>query len=57
MNREQLEHLIRAASTIADDAEIVVFGSQAILGQCTDAPSELLSRWRPDRGVHPVKQS
>lgn len=30
MNRTQLEHIIRAASQISDDAEIVVIGSQAI---------------------------
>jgi len=32
MNRDQLEHVIRAAATIADDDEIVVVGSQAVLG-------------------------
>ncbi len=33
MTRAQLEHIIRAAATIADDDEIVVLGSQAVLGQ------------------------
>lgn len=42
MTREQLEHLIRAAATIAVDDEIVVIGSQAILGAFPDAPGELL---------------
>ena len=42
MNRMQLEHLIRAASDVADDDEVVVIGSQAVLGQFPDAPSELL---------------
>ena len=42
MNRAQLEHVIRAAATIAGDSEIVVIGSQAILGQYPDAPAELL---------------
>ena len=42
MTRLQLEHLIRAASTIADDSDIVVIGSQAILGQYPDAPAEFL---------------
>jgi hypothetical protein len=41
MTREQLEHLIRAAATIADDDDIVIVGSQAILGQFPDAPEEL----------------
>jgi len=30
MNRTQLEHIIRAASRISDDAEIVLIGSQAV---------------------------
>lgn len=42
MTRLQLEHLIRAAGTIADDDDIVVIGSQAILGQFPAAPPELL---------------
>jgi hypothetical protein len=29
----ELEHVIRAAADIADDDEIVVIGSQAVLGQ------------------------
>jgi hypothetical protein len=48
MNRAQLEHIIRAAATIADDDEIVVFGSQAILGQFPDAPEELLQSMEAD---------
>jgi hypothetical protein len=41
MKRRDLEHVIRAAADIADDDEIVVIGSQAILGQYPDAPKEL----------------
>lgn len=41
MTRAQLEHVIRAAAAIAGDQEIVVIGSQAILGQYPDAPAEL----------------
>jgi hypothetical protein len=41
MTREQLEHLIRAAAVIANDDEIVVIGSQAILGQFPDAPAPM----------------
>jgi hypothetical protein len=41
MRREQLEHVIRAAATIADDDDIVVVGSQAVLGQFPDAPEDL----------------
>ncbi len=42
MKRSELEHLIRAAGSIADDAEIVVIGSQSILGQFPDASPSLL---------------
>jgi hypothetical protein len=42
MTRAQLEHIIRAAATIADDDELVIVGSQAILGQFPDAPADLL---------------
>lgn len=42
MKRSQLEHIIRASATIAEDDEIIVIGSQAILAQFPDAPAELL---------------
>lgn len=42
MNRRALEHLIRAASTISEDDELIIVGSQAILGTHPDAPTELL---------------
>ena len=32
LNRKQLSHLLRAATRIADDPNIIVIGSQAILG-------------------------
>ena len=38
MNRTQLEHIIRAASQVSDDDEIVVIGSQAIHAQLTKLP-------------------
>ncbi|MFO8172769.1 MAG: DUF6036 family nucleotidyltransferase [Gemmatimonadota bacterium] len=41
MNRSQLEHAIRAACDVAEETELVVFGSQAILGQYPEAPPEL----------------
>lgn len=41
MTREELEHAIRAACDVANDTEVYVFGSQAILGQYPDAPGEL----------------
>jgi hypothetical protein len=41
MTRDALEHIIRAAGTIANDDDIIVIGSQAILGQFPNAPAEL----------------
>ncbi len=57
MNRVDLEHIIRAAAEIANDDEIIVIGSQAILGSFPNAPKELLvsteadvyPKNRPDR--------
>ena len=42
MKRSELEHVIRASGAIADDDELIVIGSQSILGQYPDAPAELL---------------
>jgi hypothetical protein len=42
MKRAELEHIIRASADIADDDDIVVVGSQSILGQFPDAPADLL---------------
>jgi hypothetical protein len=42
MTRDQLEHAIRAACDVAEDTEVYVFGSQAILAQHPNAPAELL---------------
>jgi hypothetical protein len=41
VTRLELEHAIRAACDLADETEVIVFGSQAILGQFPDAPDEL----------------
>ena len=41
MTRAELEHLIRASASIADDDELIIVGSQAVLGQHPDAPAEL----------------
>lgn len=42
MRRSELEHIIRAAAEVADDEELVIVGSQAILGQFPDAPEAML---------------
>ncbi|HEX5726773.1 MAG TPA: DUF6036 family nucleotidyltransferase [Longimicrobiaceae bacterium] len=48
MTRDQLEHAIRAACDVADDTEVWVFGSQAILGQFPDAPNGLRRSFEAD---------
>src|ERR1700739_2351390 len=42
MTRRQLEHIIRAAGAIADTEDVVVIGSQSVLGEFPGAPPELL---------------
>ena len=42
MTRSELEHVIRAAGANAKDREIVVIGSQAVLGEYPGAPAVLL---------------
>ncbi len=41
MRYDQLEHAIRAACEVSNDTELLVFGSQAILGSYPDAPADL----------------
>ena len=48
MKRSDLEHVIRAAGAIADDAQIVVIGSQAVLAQFPDAPEALRASMEAD---------
>lgn len=48
MTRSELEHVIRAACSIAEDTELIVIGSQAVLGQFPDAPAELLTSMEAD---------
>lgn len=48
MRRSQLEHLIRAAAAITDQYEIMIIGSQSILGAVPDAPDDLLQSMEAD---------
>jgi hypothetical protein len=48
MQRSELEHIIRASGEIAADDEIIIIGSQAILGRFPDAPIRLLSSMAAD---------
>jgi hypothetical protein len=51
VKRHQLKHIIRAACTIVDDNELIIVGSQSVLGRFPDAPDELLVSIEAD--VHP----
>lgn len=48
MRRTELEHIIRAAAAITNECEIVVIGSQSILGAVPTAPSSLLASMEAD---------
>ncbi len=48
MNRAELEHIIRASSAITNQNDIVVIGSQSILGQFPDAHPDLLVSMEAD---------
>jgi len=51
MKRADLEHVLRAAAEVAGEDELVVIGSQAILGRLPDAPEALL--WSQEADVYP----
>lgn len=48
MKRSELEHIIRASGTIANDSELIIIGSQSILGQFPNAPNTLLVSMEAD---------
>lgn len=50
MNRTQLAHVLRSASRIAGDSEVLVVGSQAILGLCDEdeLPAEATASMEAD---------
>lgn len=48
MKRKDLEHIIRAAGAIAESDQLIVIGSQAVLGQWPEAPMELLQSMEAD---------
>jgi hypothetical protein len=59
VKRAELEHVIRAAADVTGDTDIVIVGSQAILGQFPEAPAALLisqeadvyPRNRPEKAI------
>lgn len=54
MTRSELEHIIRASGAIAAAREIVVIGSQAVLGQYPNAPTVLLASMEAD--IYPMSR-
>ena len=57
MNREQLEHVLRAAAAIASENSLVVVGSQAVLLPFPNAPAALLESREVDLypALHPER--
>jgi hypothetical protein len=53
MNREEFEHIVRAAADVVEE-EIVVIGSQAILAQHPEAPEDMLRSAELD--VFPLRE-
>jgi len=52
MRRSELEHIIRASGDVAGDGQIIIIGSQSILGQFPQAPLSLLVSMEAD--VYPA---
>ena len=48
MNRQQLEHILRASAAITGADSFVIIGSQAILGSHPDAPQDLIESMEVD---------
>jgi hypothetical protein len=48
MNRKQLEHIIRAGGSISGCRDLVIIGSQALLGACPDAPPAMMTSMEAD---------
>jgi hypothetical protein len=50
VNREQLEHILRAASAIARELDVLVIGSQSVLGSFAEGelPQEATSSMEAD---------
>jgi hypothetical protein len=48
VEREELEHLIRAAAEVTREYEFIIIGSQSILGSIPNPPAELKSSMEAD---------
>lgn len=49
MNREDLEHIIRAAADVTDQYEFVILGSQSILGSVPKSRARLHDVGQPNK--------
>jgi hypothetical protein len=54
MRRSELEHIIRAAAAITNQYEIMVIGSQSILGSVAEPPAALVESMEAD--IYPVQR-
>lgn len=54
VHRKDLEHIIRAAAAITNQYEIMIIGSQSILGAVPNAPEVLLQSMEAD--VYPLRR-
>lgn len=54
MRRSELEHIIRAAAAISNQYEIMVIGSQSILGSVAEPPAALVESMEAD--VYPMQR-
>ena len=54
MRRSELEHIIRAAAAITNEYELVIIGSQSILGAVPDPPATLVESMEAD--IYPLQQ-
>lgn len=48
MNRNQLEHLIRAAGAVCGESELIILGSQALLGSVSNPPDPCVQSMEMD---------
>jgi hypothetical protein len=53
MRRSELEHIIRAAAAITNEYELVVIGSQSILGEVPNPPEPLVESMEAD--IYPLQ--
>jgi hypothetical protein len=54
MRRSELEHIIRAAAAISNQYEIMVIGSQSILGSVAEPPPALVESMEAD--IYPMQR-